>query len=120
MAISNVETQIKIIKKEKRNNETFYFVNALESFVDIRNIIHFIEMDGYKIDMLVMNFIHDDATFIAPKRYDNASDLLDDLQNYEIGSIYSILYNLNKNNMVRQGTIYIQDNVITCAEFMQK
>lgn len=95
-------------------------MDALKSFVDIRNIIHFIETDGYKIDMLVMNFIHDDATFIAPKRYDKASDLLDALQNYEIGSIYSILYNSNKNNLIRQGAINIQDNVITCAEFMQK
>ena len=95
-------------------------MDALKSFVDIRNIIHFIEMDGYKIDMLVMNFIHDDATFIAPKRYNNASELLDDLQKYEIGMIDCILYNANKNVLVRQGALYVQDNVITCAEFMQK
>ena len=104
---------MEIIKKEKRNNGTFYYLGSL----DIKEIIHLIEKDGYVIDRITINFIHDDATFIPPREYHKSSDMLKELQQMETGDINNILYNAKKENLIRQGTIHIHEKVVTCSEF---
>ena len=70
-----LEEYYEIIKKEKRDNEMFYYLKSLEKIDDLKAIINFIEKDGYVINEIKINFIHDDSNFIAPKIYNTSSNM---------------------------------------------
>lgn len=111
---------MELIKKEKSDDEFFYYVDSLDTLGNIKEIIGLIEEDGYVINKAKINFIYDHATLLAPKSYTKSSDLLEDLKNIELEDIDMITYNAEKGSAVRQGFISLLNKVISCAEFKKR
>ena len=107
---------MKVLKIVKRGYEYFYYVDSLGN---IKDVLLLIEQDGYTINRIRVNFIYDDAIQIAPKKYTQLCDFLDELPELAEDEEFmeTITYNAENGSHVRNGAIFVQDNVISCVSF---